>query len=130
MSHKMSPNWHSGRVGFYVTITHEYADSPIWACSHYLRNCAVPIWLTQSWEDTTCNPPALNECNDTMSPKTPHEPVMFFYSCLSLISFKCRMMHGGFVLLTLDESFNNDYSMKCVFETFLWYIDIYTMISI
>jgi len=49
----------------------EYANGPIWACSRYRRNCAVPVRLTQYCADTTCNLPALNECGDATSPKTP-----------------------------------------------------------
>jgi hypothetical protein len=59
----------SGRVGFHAPITREYANGPIWACSRYHCSRAVPVWPTQYWADTTCNPPALNECDEL--PKNP-----------------------------------------------------------
>ncbi len=73
--------WHSGRVGSHTPLSHEYANGPIWACSHYHRSRAVPIWLTQYWVDMTCDLSALNECHDATSPKTPDKPVLKIDHC-------------------------------------------------
>jgi len=40
----------------------------------------MPLGKNNSWVYMTCNPPALNECGDTTSPKTRDELVMDIHS--------------------------------------------------
>jgi len=40
----------------------------------------IPLGIFFSWVNMTCNPPALNECDDATSPKTPDKPVMDIHS--------------------------------------------------
>jgi hypothetical protein len=93
---------HSAWAGFHVPVSREYANGPIWSHSHYHGSHIVPVWPTQYWAGTTCNPPAINKCGDATSLKTPDEQVMIrqtFESWMKMSQPHSSWMKRGHLIL-------------------------------